>query len=240
MSSTEESFRPEKLTADNYTNWKFQMQMLLIGKDLWEIVEGTEVLPDDANQHQKMDFRKRSNKALSLICLSVSTNLSFYVRHAKTGKEAWDCLQNHFEEKTLSRKVNLFEKLFSIKFDGSVSMAEHVNKIRTLADQLAALDKEIDESILVAKLLGSLPKEYHHLLTALETLAEENLTWVYVRDRLITEFERKTTNVEQRPVQNALFVGEGAAGGKRGQGSGGSGGTVNQNYRVNGPVDKRT
>ena len=48
----------EKLTADNYGDWKFQMQMLLIGKDLWEIVEGTEVLPDDANQHQQMIFSK--------------------------------------------------------------------------------------------------------------------------------------------------------------------------------------
>ena len=175
MSSTEDSFRVEKLTADNYINWKFQMQMLLIGKNLWEIVEGTEILPDDANQQQRTDFRKRSNKALSLICLSVSTSLSFYVRGAKSGKEAWDCLQNHFEEKTLSRKVALHTKLFAIKFDGTVSMAEHVNKIRTIADQLAALDKEIDESFLVMIMLGSLPKDYHHLLTALETLPEERL-----------------------------------------------------------------
>ena len=80
MSSSEESFRVEKLTADNYINWKFQMQMLLIGKNLWEIVEGTETLPEGANQQQTIDFRKRSNKALSLICLSVSTSLSFYVR----------------------------------------------------------------------------------------------------------------------------------------------------------------
>ena len=114
-------------------------------------------------------------------------------------------------------------------------MAEHVNKIRTLADQLAALDnKEIDESILVVKLLGSLPKEYHHLLTALETLAEEKLTWVYVRDRLITEYERISSNAEQRESHDALFVGEGA-GGKRGAGSGAAGSTGNQHFRGNGP-----
>ena len=92
----------------------------------------------------------------------------------KSGKEAWDCLQNHFEEKTLSRKVALHSKLFAIKFDGTMSMAEHVNNVKTIADQLAALDKEIDESFLVMILLSSLPKDYHHLLTALETFPEEN------------------------------------------------------------------
>ena len=87
MSSTEESFRPERLTADNYINWKFQMQMMLIGKNLWEIVEGTETLAEDANHQQRIDFRKRSNKALSMICLSVSQSLSFYVRSAKGAKD---------------------------------------------------------------------------------------------------------------------------------------------------------
>ena len=234
MSSTEETFRIEKLTADNYANWKFQMQMLLIGKNLWEIVEGTETLPTEANQQQRQDFRKRSNKALSLICLSVSTNLNFYVRSAKTGKEAWESLQNHFEEKTLARKVSLHTKLFAVKFDGSVTMAEHVNNIRTIADQLAALDKEIDESFLVMILLGSLPKDYYHLLTALETLPEEKLTWVYVRDRVITEFERKTTVEEQRSPHNALLAG-GGAGGKRGGGAGHGGAGNNANFRGNGP-----
>ena len=62
----------EKLTADTYHKWKFNMMMSLIGRDLWEIVEGSEVLVRGANENQRMQFRKRDNKALSMICLSVS------------------------------------------------------------------------------------------------------------------------------------------------------------------------
>ena len=75
MSSNEEMFRAAKLTADNYHNWKFSIKMMLIGRDLWEIVEGSEVLPEEATPKQTQEFRKRVNKALSLICLSVSDNL---------------------------------------------------------------------------------------------------------------------------------------------------------------------
>ena len=46
------------------------MKMVLIEKDLWEIVvEGTDVMPVTGGTHQAA-FRKKENKALSVICLS--------------------------------------------------------------------------------------------------------------------------------------------------------------------------
>ena len=60
-----------KLSNDNYHNWKFDLKMALIGRDLWEIVTGAEVLDEDANAAARSSFRKRDNKALSIICLSI-------------------------------------------------------------------------------------------------------------------------------------------------------------------------
>ena len=88
------------------------MEMSLIGKDLWEIVEGTETLPERGNEQQKLAFRRREKKALAMICLGVSTELQIYVRGSKSSKEAWDKLANHFEEKTLSKKVFYRSKLY--------------------------------------------------------------------------------------------------------------------------------
>eukprot|EP00794_Sanderia_malayensis_P004480 gene4480-biopygen3647 len=39
----------EKLNGDNYHNWKFQIKMHLMAKDVWEIVTGDETLPEDAS-----------------------------------------------------------------------------------------------------------------------------------------------------------------------------------------------
>ena len=82
------SFKIEKLTGENYHNWKFQMKMYLIGKDLWEIVTGTEVMNEDASEDEKRKFKKRENQALACVCLSVATKLQIYVRSAKHAKEA--------------------------------------------------------------------------------------------------------------------------------------------------------
>ena len=49
-------FKIEKLTGENYHNWKFQMKMYLIGKDLLEIVTGTEVLDETASAQEQRIF----------------------------------------------------------------------------------------------------------------------------------------------------------------------------------------
>ena len=80
--------------------------MTLVGKDLWDIVSGDEVLDEGAANGARSSFKKRDNKALSIICLSISSDLKIYVRNAKSSKEAWDALSSHFEEKSLSKKIH--------------------------------------------------------------------------------------------------------------------------------------
>ena len=106
----EANFKVERLTADNYYSWKFNMKMYLIGKDLWDIVNGTEVVAHDADDADKRKFKKRENMALATVCLSVSQSLQIYERSAKTSEEAWDTLEKHFQRNTLSRKNSLSKK----------------------------------------------------------------------------------------------------------------------------------
>ena len=96
----------QKLGRENYHAWKFNAKMVLIGKDLWDLVTGDEVLPEGASEATKKAFKKKDNRALSTICLSINEDLQIYVRNAKSSKEAWDSLANTFEEKTLSKKIH--------------------------------------------------------------------------------------------------------------------------------------
>ena len=52
-------FQVEKLTAENYFSWTFNMKMFLIAKDLWEIVTGAETLQRTASQEEQKRFKKR-------------------------------------------------------------------------------------------------------------------------------------------------------------------------------------
>ena len=75
MESAGNSFKIEKLTAENYHSWKFNIKMSLIVKDLWEIVQGTETLAEDASAEEQRKFKKRENLALASVCSSVTTSL---------------------------------------------------------------------------------------------------------------------------------------------------------------------
>lgn len=180
----------EKLHGDNYHNWKFQMKMHLMAKDVWEIVTGDEILPEEASQAERGRFRKRENLALATVCLSVVTGLQIYVRSADIAKEAWESLEQHFEKKSLSQKIYYRRKLYAARMDTGASMLEHVNYIETLSEHLQAVGDPITEKDLVIILVRSLPEIYNYLITALETTAEERLTWNYVRDRLVHEDEK--------------------------------------------------
>ena len=54
-------------------------------------------------------------------------------------------------------------------------------------------------------LVSSLPKKDNYLITALETIAEDHLTWDYVSDRLIHEIEKRKSCEAEKP-KDALFL----------------------------------
>ena len=201
----------KKLTgSDNWNTWKFNLKMLLMGKDLWNIVTGDEVLPSDTEvgEDRRRKYKRRDQLAMSLICLNVSESVQIYVRGAESAREAWNCLSDHFEEKTLSRKIQLHRKLYNLKLQKGTSMTSHVNSLKMIAEQLESLDDEVPEKYLVMILMSSVPESsYNNLITALETLKQEELTWNYVRDRFICEYERRKGDKDAKKSDDALFSG---------------------------------
>ena len=99
-----------------------------------------------------------------MICSNVNTDLQIYVRECNTGKEAWENLAGHFEEKTLSKKIYWWKKLFSLRMDKNTNMETHVNNVKTIAEHLEALGKPIAEDELVMVLISSLSEDYNNLV----------------------------------------------------------------------------
>ena len=230
MSNEDALFKMEKLNTENYHSWKFSMKMFLIGKDLWEIVQGTEVLPREAvvGSEAQKKFVRRCNLALATICLNVTNNLQVYVRSVTTAKEAWDVLAKHFEENTLTKKIFYRRKLYNARMEKGTEMQTHVNYLKTISEHLEAIDDKVEEKDLVIILLSSLPEEYNHLVTALETIAEDKLTsWTYVRDRVIAEYDRKYGDSCSKGSRSndALFA-------DRKKGKGGHYQNGNQNFKT--------
>ena len=86
-------------------------------------------------------------------------------------------------------------------------LLKHINKIKTLAEQLDAVGAPVSEDDLVITLLASLSESYGFLITALESRAD-SLSWEFVTSRLLHEdLKRKEQGVEESANgQGQVFV----------------------------------
>ncbi|GMF61459.1 unnamed protein product [Phytophthora fragariaefolia] len=154
--------RINKFDGINFHTWKFKMQMVLEERELWEVTSGEVKLEHCTAAADQALIRKKSRKALAMICLAMEDSQLPLVRSAKDAHDAWSRLEGHFEKKSLAIKLFLRRRFFT-------TMMEDINKVKTLAEQLDAVGAPVSEDDLVITLLGSLSESYQFLITALDS-----------------------------------------------------------------------
>ena len=95
------------------------------------------------------------------------------------------------ETKSLSNILFLRRKFFTCKMQEGDDMLDHINKVKTLADQLLCLEVPVKDEDVVMTLLESLPTSYEYLITALETRPMKELTLEFVTARLMHEVSKR-------------------------------------------------
>ena len=186
---SDEKWVIDKLDGSNWTTWKFQMKHLLLAKGLWGVVDGTEELAEDAAAERRAEFQKKSQKAFSTIVLAITAAQLYLVTSCEQAKDAWVALRNHFERDTLANKLFLKKQYFRTEMKEGSSVEKHLKHMKELTDRLAALGAPIAEEDQVVTLLGSLPKSYSTLVTALEARSD-NISLNYVQQALVHEEQK--------------------------------------------------
>lgn len=151
------------------------MWHLLLGKGLYGLVDGSEVLAEGANAHARAEYNKCSQKALTTIVMAVGTSHLYLITSAENPSAAWDALRNHYERDTLANKLFLKKQYFRMEMKDGTSLEAHIKHMKEVVDRLAAIGSPIDEEDQVVTLLGSLPRSYSTIVTALEARGADNL-----------------------------------------------------------------
>ena len=115
--------------SSNYRTWKFSMKMLLEAKDLWGIVSGDEVKPEEEGGSLAWD--KKAHRAMATIVLAISPLEQEHIIDCATPKDAWDILEKLYENKGRNRKFMLLQELFRMSLfdhgeDSKGGMAEYL------------------------------------------------------------------------------------------------------------------
>src|SRR4051812_44459541 len=105
----------EKLDGTNYYTWKFQMEMILREKRVWDFVNGTEAKPDVGSKSKSKDgeadpvvaWEEKNEKAFTAISLAIHSSQVVHVRNTRSSAEAWRKLEEAYETKGVSRRLYL-------------------------------------------------------------------------------------------------------------------------------------
>ena len=109
METTKVLLKP--LNGSNYATWKVQCKMALIKEGLWNIVNRTELISNDATREQKEKFSLRRDKALATIVLSVEPKWLYILGSDPTDPtEVWHKLADQFQRKSWTNKLSLRRK----------------------------------------------------------------------------------------------------------------------------------
>ena len=171
----------DKFRGNNFNLYKFNLEMVLSTKDLWEIVHDTELLPPStmSNVVKKM-YERRCTKAFAIIAMTLVVKELAHIKGCKGSTEAWKTLCNIYDIKSLSNIFFIRYKFFTIKLDKGADILNHINKVKSFANQLTCLDVSMKDKDVVMTLLDSLPPWLDHLMTALETRVILELTLDFI------------------------------------------------------------
>jgi hypothetical protein len=208
------------LTADNFTTWKYRVELILKSRRLWKYVDGSAVAPTNKDTPEsKRIYEENDQLAHSQIALSVSDSVIGHLRNTSTAKEAWIKICSVFEQKGLAARVFLRRRLLNLKKSETTPMQEHINTVRDLAEQLNAIGSPLSDGDLGITLLCSLPEAYDTIAVSLESRDPSEITFDLIAGRLLAEemrqkeaLGREITLTEK--AESALFAKQAGIGSK--------------------------
>ena len=144
-------------------------------QDVLEFVMiGLQELEKDAGEAQKSLFReskKMDCKALFLIHQFVDPQNFAKIASATSAKQAWDILAKvyvgsdklkRFQMQTLKQKFKLLQK------NEKEGIAEYLNRVQNLSNQMMACGEILKDQDLVEKVLRTLSSRFYYVVVAIE------------------------------------------------------------------------
>lgn len=173
----------EKLTRCNCNLWKAQVMPAIRGAQLEGLLDGSDVKPtkEIAVQVDGRTVKKpneeygkwiaRDQQVVSYLLTSVPKDILTQVADKTTTAEVWGGIQEMLASQMRARAVTTRIALATTK-KGNMSMDEYFTEMKSLADDMAAAGKPLDDDELVGNILTGLDHDYNPVVSAIVARVE--------------------------------------------------------------------
>lgn len=211
----DDKYKIPLFNGNNFSNWKFRIEVFLEEKDLKECLEERKDIYNVTSEMQEEDKKvaeallkeriRKEKQCKSIIIQRIADSHLEYVKDKKTPCEIWSTLVNIFERKGISSQLLLRKKLLSMKVEENDSMENHLLKFDKLIRDLKSAGTKMEETDVICHLFLTLPKCYDTIVTALETIPDRKLTLDFVKSRLLEEeIKRRNTGTIKKNETKAI------------------------------------
>lgn len=200
-------------SIENWGIWKFQIRVILNSHGALDVTLGTDVRPadpgDTTNETTHAAYTKNLatwNKAdaiaQKIIVTTVGEQPTLHIINCTTAAEMWQKLTSIYEQKSEASIHMLQQNWYNATKKSSDNIATHIAKLEDIAHRLKLMGETIADSIIITKILMTLPTGYRHFVSAWESTPAGERTLENLKARLITEESRHT--VREVKNDNAL------------------------------------
>jgi len=139
---------------------------------------------------QVLIITRRRLRLFALLCEHFTNAQLAHIQYCDNVKSAWEAFCGVHEAKTISNKLFLRRRFFTIKMQGN-DMLVHINTVKALADQLRSIKVNItDEDVYMVLLLSLLPS-FDNLVTSLESMSTKDVDLQFIVARLLHEMSKR-------------------------------------------------
>lgn len=188
---------------EQWQMWKFKIRILMNASDVFDVVDGSLPRPEVTSSNYESnikEWKKKDMSAQNIISATVGQQPTLHIINCKSACEMWNKLNSVYEQKSNTSVHFLQQRFYSYVKDANDNMAVHIAKLEEIAQQLNDLGEGISDSMLMTKILMTLPNNYNHFHSAWESTAENERTAENLRTRLMIEESRISS---QEPVESS-------------------------------------
>jgi hypothetical protein len=167
--------KPPLFDGTNFSFWKIRMRtyLMALGADVWDVVETGYTKPVVlASKDNKLEFSFNA-KGMNAILNGLVEAEFVKVMHLETAKAMWDKLISSYEgnEKVKDAKLQTYRLKFEqLKMNEDETISKYFLRVEELVNAMKGLGEKFDDSLLVQKILRSLPDKFNPKVSAIEEL----------------------------------------------------------------------
>jgi hypothetical protein len=200
----------------NFAFWKVRMRTYLmsLGADVWEVVETGYTKPTVfLSKDEKLEFTFNA-KAMNAILSGLAESEFVKVMNLQTAKEMWEKLISSYEgnEKVKDAKLQTHRRRFEqLRMNEDENISKFFLRVDEMVNAMRGLGETIDDSLLVQKILRSLPERFNPKVSAIEEMSELKTLSLDQLLGTLTAYEMRIST-DQNSSREASFKAEKSTG----------------------------